>query len=98
MYKILILIIMSVGVFIGFKFFPEKYSNINSNVQLVCTAVLIFSMGVSLGNREGFIKELGSLGYDSFIFAIIPIICSVILVFILSKKFMEGKDDTGRNN
>ena len=86
-----ILIIMSVGIFIGYKYFNEKYSGINSLVQTLCTALLIFSMGVSLGSRPEFFSELYSLGIKSIAFSIIPIIFSIIPVYILTKKFLDKK-------
>lgn len=89
---------MSVGVLIGFKWFPEKYNIINSRIQLLCTAGLIFSMGVSLGNRPNLFEEITELGFESIVLAIIPIILSIIFVYILTKKFMEAKDDNNSNS
>ena len=66
-----ILLIMLAGVGAG-RFFPEKYKEKNEKVQLFCTLLLIFSMGVSLGRREGFFAELGTLGVQSFLFFLIP--------------------------
>lgn len=83
--------IMFVGVLIGYFFSPEKFAGFNAKLQIICTAVLIFSMGVSLGSREGFFAELSSLGLKSAVFAIIPIIFSVIAVYLLTKRFMKPK-------
>ena len=80
-----ILIIMCVGVFIGIKFFSKKYAKANYILQVVCTCVLIFSMGASLGEREEFLSEISALGLDSLIFAVIPIIFSVLAVYLLTK-------------
>lgn len=40
---------MAAGVLVGFRLFPQKLHPLNVRFQVLCTAVLIFSMGVSLG-------------------------------------------------
>lgn len=87
----LILILMAVGVLIGLKWFPERYAKVNSRLQLVCTGFLIFCMGVSLGRKENFLQDLLALGWQSFVFAVIPIVLSVLAVYALSRIFLEKK-------
>lgn len=58
---------------------------------MLCTLLLIFSMGVMLGQKENFLSELSSLGLKSFLFFLIPTLVSIILVYILTKRFMENK-------
>ena len=82
--------IMLAGVGAG-RFFPVKYKEKNEKVQLFCTLLLIFSMGVSLGRREGFFAELGTLGVQSFLFFLIPAVFSVAAVYLLTRRFMGGK-------
>ena len=89
----LVEIIMFVGVLIGYFFSPKKFAGFNARLQMVCTAVLILSMGVSLGSRESFFEELAELGIESAIFSIVPIIFSVIAVFLLTKRFMKPKKE-----
>lgn len=84
---------MSIGILIGFKWFPQKYNAINSKLQLICTAVLIFSMGVLLGNRPNFFKDIKELGFESIVIAIIPIVLSIIFVYILTEKFMKSNNN-----
>ena len=88
-----ILLIMCLGIIIGYKYLNENYSKISSLIQMICTIILIFSMGVSLGNRKEFFSELSTLGIKSLIFSIFPIIFSIIFVFILSKKFIENNKE-----
>ena len=85
----LILMIMAAGILLGFTCFPIRLARGNAKLQLVCTAVLIFCMGVSLGARPNFFQELAELGTDSLIFSVVPIVCSVFLVYLLTKKFMK---------
>jgi uncharacterized membrane protein YbjE (DUF340 family) len=59
-----------------------------------CTALLIFCMGLSLGKRENFLEELSTLGIQSIILAVIPICFSVIVVYLLTKRWkLSGKEE-----
>lgn len=91
-----ILLVMCVGLLIGNRFFPEKYKRLNAKLQVVCTVLLIFCMGVTLGSRENFLQELGSLGVTSFLFYLIPAGFSLILVYGLTRKFMTSKSEKQR--
>ena len=59
--------------------------------QVVCTLFLIFSMGVLLGSRENFLEELSTLGIQSVIFFLLPSVGSVLLVYPLTRRFLENK-------
>ena len=85
-----ILIFLLIGMVIGWKCFPEKWNKLNINVQLISTLVLIFSMGVSLGSRPGFIHELADMGFRSLIFALLAIAGSILVVYPLTVKFLAG--------
>ncbi len=63
-----ILVIMGIGVAIGHFIFPKRAKTINERLQVACTLVLIFSMGVMLGQRENFLGELATVGWQSFVF------------------------------
>jgi uncharacterized membrane protein YbjE (DUF340 family) len=89
---VVVILLMAVGVLIGYRFVPlrytEKLGKVNSWIQVVCIALLIFSMGVTLGSRENFVSELSSLGIKSVVFALIPIILSVAVVYPLTQHFL----------
>lgn len=90
----IILMIMAVGILVGLKCFPEKWGKYNHNIQVVSIVALIFCMGIGLGSNETFMSQLLDLGIKGFVFAVVPIICSVIVVYILTNKVMkEQKDD-----
>lgn len=94
-----ILMIMAVGVLVGFKWFPEKWQKYNSMLQLISIIVLIFCMGVSLGGNPDFFSEITTLGVEGLVFAIVPIIFSVLMVYFLTSKFFkEKKDDHSSDN
>ena len=63
-----VIIVMCLGVLVGKFFFPVRWKRINEILQTVCTVLLIFSMGVMLGSREDFVREITVLGSQSIIF------------------------------
>lgn len=87
---ILILAIMAAGVLAGLRFFPERLHSLNVRVQVLCTAVLIFSMGVSLGSRPDFFPSLRTIGIQSLTLAVLPILLSVAAVYPLTKRFFAA--------
>ena len=88
-----ILITMCIGMIVGNKLFPRRYKKTTENLQVLCTILLIFSMGVKLGKRENFIQEISILGWNSFIFFFIPSLFSLIIVFLLTRYFIEKKEN-----
>ena len=90
--------IMLLGAFIG-HWFPARHKKKNEWFQIICTTLLIFSMGVVLGNNENFFKDLSSLGFSSLLFFLIPTAFSILIVFILTRKMMvknntkKGKEE-----
>lgn len=86
-----ILLVMCVGVLIGNRWFPQKYKRANELLQVACTVLLIFCMGVTLGGRNNFLEELASMGAVSFLFFLFPVGFSLMLVYLLTKRFMPEK-------
>lgn len=85
-----ILAIMCLGILIGRFAFMRRMKKKNEYMSLLCTFVLIFSMGVMLGQKENFFEELLSLGITSFLFFLIPTILSIALVYFLTQRFMRN--------
>lgn len=86
-----ILLIMCAGVLVGKFLIPLKMKKGNERISFLCTLLLIFSMGVMLGQKDGFIEELSSLGLSSFLFFLLPTLLSVLLVYFLTKQLMERR-------
>ena len=84
-----VLIVMALGVLIGATVFPEWLKSINEKCTLVSTVFLIFTMGVMLGSRDSFLDELVTLGLSSILFCIVPVICSIICVYVLTRLCMK---------
>lgn len=90
------ILMMCAGVLVGAAVFPERLRVWNSRLQVVMTALLIFTMGVGLGSRPGFLEELGEMGLESLVFAVVPILLSVAAVYPLSRRFLErGEEESG---
>ena len=89
------LVFMILGSAAG-RVFPIRFKAINERMQLLCTLVLIFMMGVGLGQREGFFSGLIRLGFTSFLFFLIPTVLSVAAVYLLTRWFMDGTGKDGR--
>lgn len=94
----IILLIMCLGIVVGAYIFPEKWQAHNSKLQVISIVILIFCMGVTLGNNETLMDKLLGMGLQGLLFAVIPIILSVIVVYILTKLFMKEKKDDQSNN
>lgn len=92
-----IFIAMGIGILIGRFLMIGKLKKWNERLAILCTLLLIFSMGVMLGQKENFISELSSLGLKSFLFFLIPTAASIIIVYILTRRFIDKKDTKGND-
>ena len=84
-----VLACMAVGMVFGLKFFPDKYQKINGLLQFIFIAVLIFCMGAALGGNPLFFVELHKLGFKALVFAVIPIVFSVLAVYFVTKRVFK---------
>ncbi len=84
-----ILVVMCIGILVGRISFLRRVKKGNEYLSLLCTFLLIFSMGVMLGKKENFFAELSALGITSLLFCLIPTVCSIVLVYLLTQKFMK---------
>ena len=84
-----ILAVMVVGVLVGATVFPERLKGLNEKLTLAATALLIFSMGVLLGGRDAFLEELGTVGWASVLFCVVPVAFSTAAVYLLTNLFMS---------
>lgn len=87
-----ILVIMCIGMVAGSRLIPRSNKVLNERFQLICTLTLIFSMGVNLGSRDDFLSDLLSLGFQSFLFCMIPTVFSVWMVYYLAKWFLNRRE------
>ena len=83
-----VLAIMVVGVLVGATVFPARLKGANDKLTLLLTALLIFAMGAMLGGRDAFLDELGTVGWASALFCVVPVAFSTAMVFGLTILFM----------
>ena len=90
----IILLVMCAGILAGRFLVPGRVKRLNERIALACTLILIFSMGVMLGQKENFLEELGRLGFSSFLFFLLTTALSIVFVYLLSRRFLEKKRKT----
>lgn len=83
--------VMCAGILVGKFFFSERFKKGNEVVQIVCTTLLIFAMGVTLGQKEDLAEDLLSLGLDSLLFFAVPTVSSILFAVLLTRKFPKAK-------
>lgn len=89
-----VLIIMCFGILAGRFLVPNRAKKENEFISLACTFLLILSMGATLGKDQNFMNNLSSLGLSSLLFFFIPTVLSILIVYVLTKKFMEKRDNS----
>ena len=85
-----IFLVVGIGFLIGYKgLIKEKGIKLNSKLQTIWLMLLIFCMGVSIGRNGDIVKNLPILGGKAVLFSVLTILCSVIVVYVLSTLFLE---------
>lgn len=86
------------GALIAWFLFPPAGLKWVSPALTAVTAVLIFTLGLSLGADESFFSNLASLGVKSVVFALVPMGFSIGAVWLVQRFFLSGgkKDKGGR--
>lgn len=88
-----ILLFLFIGIIIGyFKQFSEKSKNINSILQQIGVLVLLFFMGASIGANKSVVKNIKNIGQVSVAFAITTTIFSILVLYIVSNRFLKKED------
>jgi uncharacterized membrane protein YbjE (DUF340 family) len=86
-----IIIALFLGAFVGYFIkFNEKQKKLNGKIQQLGVIFLLFSMGASIGANEHIIKDLPKIGMKAFTYASFTILGSIVLVFLLSNKFLKS--------
>lgn len=91
--QLLVLLIMCMGIFVGKYWIPPEKKGIVEKCQSFAIVLLIFSMGHSLGQREDFFADLQAMGLQSFLYAVLTIVGSILLVYPLSQKYLSQKQE-----
>lgn len=85
-----IIVSLAVGVIIGLLgIIPKKFMKYNSRFQQAGVILLLFSMGASIGSNRKLLSDLKSLGFKSITFAVMTCLCSIVITYIVSRKFIK---------
>lgn len=86
--------LFSVGILIGATIFPIRWLKIGSVLQTAGIALLLFSMGVSMGGSPTFLQDIKDAGLQALVYAVFAIAGSVFLVWLFSCfAFKKGDED-----
>lgn len=63
-----VLIVMCLGIIVGRFIVPNSAKKWSELTSIICTFILILSMGIKLGKNENFLNDLSTLGLSSLLF------------------------------
>ena len=89
----IVLIVMLIGICLGLTIFPKKWAKANVRMQLVFVLLILISMGMGLGGNAHFFENLKEAGLQALGFSLSTIGGSVLLVYLLAKRFLIKKKD-----
>lgn len=86
-----IIIALILGIIVGYFIkLNKKQKAFNGKLQQLGVVFLLFSMGASIGANENIIADLAKIGIKAFSYAAFTILGSIVLVFLLSNKFLKS--------
>lgn len=89
----IILVSLVIGIILGIlNILPRKLVSYNSRFQQGGVILLIFSMGASIGSNRDIISGLEGMGLKALVFAVLTSMISILFVYIISRRFLEGKN------
>lgn len=93
-----VLIIMSLGMLLGFLFSSKQkfISIINKSTMWIIFALLFF-MGISVGINDDIMNNLRTIGLQGFILALVAILGSVVLSWFLYILFFKNAKHDNTN-
>ena len=75
---------MIIGYFIRSK---KKFVKINDKLTIYAIYLLLFLLGIAMGNNEQIMSNLGSIGLHALLIAIGALLGSVLLAYFVGKVF-----------
>ncbi|TDT58451.1 LysO family transporter [Fonticella tunisiensis] len=85
-----IIVSLIIGMLLGLKkAVPDRVIKYNSRFQQAGIILLLFSMGASIGANKEMLLDLKTMGIKALTFAMFTTLFSILLVYIISRRFME---------
>lgn len=87
---IVVIVLMFLGMIIGY-FIRNKENLVKINDKLIMYSIflLLFLLGIAMGNNEQIMSNLGSIGLHAFIIAIGALLGSILLAYFVEKVFFK---------
>ena len=88
------LVSIAIGIVIGmYVTLSDKRKAVLQILEKCCVLLLLFIMGLSVGSYRDILKNITTLGLKAALFAIVTILFSVILVYVVTKIFLKEKPE-----
>jgi uncharacterized transporter YbjL len=90
----LILGALALGVLVGYSdILPKGIFKWTNKITMVGLAVLLFTMGISIGSNNEILGNLNTLGLKAFLLALGSVIGSIFLAWFLQNKFFRSESN-----
>lgn len=87
-----ILIALALGIGVGvFGLAPLGFYKIIDKVMVVVLLFLLFHLAVGIGSSQEIFSNLSTIGLTSFLLALGSIVGSVLMVYLVQKKWFQGE-------
>lgn len=88
-----LIVFFAIGILVGTTIFPIKWLKLNGWLQTAGISLTLFSMGASMAGSPTFLEDLRAAGIQAFLYAVVTIAGSVLLVWLLSRLVMKKAGD-----
>ena len=86
-----ILGVLIVGIALGFILREKLSESFLSKLLLISIYLLLFLLGVEIGNNPRILKNLSSLGWQAIAFTFATVIGSLLCIIIIYKLFLHKR-------
>ncbi len=88
-----ILIVLIAGMALGFILREKLNEKFLSRLLLISIYILLFLLGVQIGNNPRILKNLSSLGFQAVAFTFASVIGSLLCIVLIYKLFFLKKNN-----
>lgn len=93
MFMIILLVCLALGMGLGFFFSKnQKLFKINGYLVQLTIALLLFTLGLSIGENQDIINNLANLGFDALLLTIGAVLGSILAVYPVYLIFFKGRE------
>ncbi len=88
-----IIVVLAIGFLIGYKnILTEKGVKYNAKLQTVWLMLLVFFMGISVGQNGEVISNLPVIGLKAAVYAVLAVLGSILVIRLLSGLLSEKEE------